>query len=227
MYAAADEAGVMLQEGMWTRFFPATEHARTAIAKGAIGTVKTLQSTFPDRCYPIQAAPMVFGTDTYPVVAAAGSGKYGCCFLSVLSRASFANSQSRVFPLHYPGKSGGGATLAYPNGGLATVSMPRGEFDEVFEVRGTEGVVTIETPGHCPTKVTINGVTTEYPLVPYPYMGGYPQCNQHGFYYEVEAVHRCIARGLRETPQHSRADSLQLIWIIAQVQAQAGGSVHS
>ena len=104
--------------------------------------------------------------------------------------------------------------------------MPRGEFDELFEIRGTEGVVTIETPGHCPTKVTINGVTTEYPLVPYPYMGGYPQCNQHGFYYEVEAVHRCIARGLRETPQHSRADSLQLIWIIAQAQAQAGGSVH-
>ena len=74
MYAAADEAGVMLQEGMWTRFFPATEHARTAMAEGAIGTVKTLQSTFPDRCYPIQAAPMVFGTHTYPVVAAAGSG---------------------------------------------------------------------------------------------------------------------------------------------------------
>jgi predicted dehydrogenase len=74
MYAAADEAGVMLQEGMWTRFFPATEHARTAMTEGSIGTVKTLQSTFPDRCYPIQAAPMVFGTQTYPVVSAAGSG---------------------------------------------------------------------------------------------------------------------------------------------------------
>lgn len=89
MYAAADEAGVMLQEGMWTRFFPATEHARTAMAEGAIGTVKTLQSTFPDRCYPIQAAPMVFGTDTYPVVAAAGSGEYGC-IPNVLSRAECA-----------------------------------------------------------------------------------------------------------------------------------------
>ena len=81
MYAAADEAGVMLQEGMWTRFFPATEHARTAIAEGAVGQVKTLQSTFPDRCYPIQAAPMVFGTDTYPVVAAAGSGEHRCTWL--------------------------------------------------------------------------------------------------------------------------------------------------
>jgi len=109
---------------MWTRFFPATEHARAAAAEGAIGEVKTLQSTFPDRCYPIQAAPMMFGTDTYPTVAAAGSGAFG-------------------------GQCGGGATLAYPGGGLATVSMPSGEFDEVFEIRGTEGTITIETPGHC------------------------------------------------------------------------------
>eukprot|EP01048_Picozoa_sp_COSAG05_P005026 COSAG05_NODE_289_length_12065_cov_9.271519_3_plen_113_part_00 len=87
------------------------------------------------------------------------------------------------------------------------------------------GYIQIETPGHCPTKVTVNGVTTEYPLPPYrsaitptfylystsraihgivnltvflfcmgfgdhpySYMGGYPQCNQHGFFYEVEAV---------------------------------------
>ena len=62
MYAEADRQGVMLQEGMWTRFFPATEHARAALAAGAIGAPRTLQSTFSDRCYPSQAAPMVFGT---------------------------------------------------------------------------------------------------------------------------------------------------------------------
>ena len=42
MYAAADEAGVMLQEGMWTRFFPATEHARTAMAEGEQNTTTFL-----------------------------------------------------------------------------------------------------------------------------------------------------------------------------------------
>ena len=49
MYAAADEAGVLLQEGMWTRFFPATEHARAALAEGAIGKPRVLQSTFSER----------------------------------------------------------------------------------------------------------------------------------------------------------------------------------
>ena len=61
----------MLQEGMWTRFFPATEHARAALAAGAIGAPRTLQATFSDRCYPSQAAPMVFGTGGYPTVAIA------------------------------------------------------------------------------------------------------------------------------------------------------------
>ena len=45
MYAAADEAGVMLQEGMWTRFFPATEHARTAMAEGEQNTTMAFLST--------------------------------------------------------------------------------------------------------------------------------------------------------------------------------------
>ena len=100
------------------------------------------------------------------------------------------------------------------------------EFSEDFEIFGTEGEITIHTPGHCPTNVTVNGATFEYPLERYSYFGGYPQCNQHGFYYEVEAVHRCLANGLRETPQHTRADSLQLMWIIDQFQAQAGGNAH-
>ena len=61
-------------------------------------------------------------------------------------------------------------------------------------------------------------------------------------------MHRCLAKGLRETPQHTRADckrgtppdrlaavsliggnvpsALQLIWIIDQFQAQAGGNAH-
>eukprot|EP01049_Picozoa_sp_SAG25_P011099 SAG25_NODE_1304_length_3350_cov_3.050446_2_plen_111_part_00 len=59
--------------------------------------------------------------------------------------------------------------------------------------------------------MTVNGESYEYPLPAYAYKGGYPQCNQHGFFYEVEAVHRCLAQGLRELPQHTRADSLQVL----------------
>jgi predicted dehydrogenase len=85
MYAAAAAKGVMMQEGMWSRFFPATEHARALIEAGAIGDVKVLQGDFgfsgmgqsaedmaakraihnPSMsCYVAQTAPLAFGTCT-------------------------------------------------------------------------------------------------------------------------------------------------------------------
>ena len=137
---------------------------------------------------------MVFGTSGYPIVATVGGGE----------------------PRPH---SGGSATLVYPCGGVASVTVPSGgefptvsswsacsrlhqsvsqqgtsqrfiafhlrsrivtgyEFSEDFEIFGTEGKITIQTPGHCPTKVTVNGSTFEYPLEKYSYFGGYPQCNQ-------------------------------------------------
>lgn len=228
MFAAADKAGVLLQEGMWTRFFPATEHARAAIRRGDIGIVETLTATFPDRCYPVQAAPMVFGTHSVPVVVAAGSANGGSGGSATLVYGSGSGASGA-------GDSGGGSAAGgggcgSTGGGVAVVSMPtfsESQFDESFVVRGTGGTVVIEAPAHCPTKVTINGVMAEYPLPAYDFRGGYPQCNQHGFFYEIEAVHRALANNLRECPQHTRADSLAVMGIIALIQEQAGGTVHT
>ena len=61
------------QEGMWTRFFPIIEHARTAIESGTIGRVITIKSDFPDICYALTCAPMVFGVASPPTVTAKGS----------------------------------------------------------------------------------------------------------------------------------------------------------
>ncbi len=44
MFAAAEAKGVMCQEGMWTRYFPAVEHARSLIDSGAIGQVRLVQA---------------------------------------------------------------------------------------------------------------------------------------------------------------------------------------
>ena len=61
MYAAAAARGVTLQDGMWTRYYPAAEHARLLIEEGAIGEVLRVQSDFFDPIYAIQAAPLGFG----------------------------------------------------------------------------------------------------------------------------------------------------------------------
>eukprot|EP01052_Picozoa_sp_SAG31_P025761 SAG31_NODE_2280_length_6025_cov_8.850321_6_plen_157_part_00 len=63
---AAEAQGVMLQEGMWSRFFPATEHCRSLLEAGAIGTVKFLQADFgvcrslsPSHCIALDAVASV------------------------------------------------------------------------------------------------------------------------------------------------------------------------
>ena len=44
--------------------------------------------------------------------------------------------------------------------------------------------------------------------------------NQHGFMYQAQCVHRCMAAGLTEFPQHTRAESLQVCQIIDEINAQ-------
>ena len=147
----------------------------------------------------VQAAPMVFGTRPCPTVAAAGNtagGGAGGNATLVYGCASGSGD----------GSADGAAGTASGGGGVAMVSMPafsESQFDERFVVRGARGEVVPEAPAHCPTKVTVNGETTEYPLPAYGFRGGYPQCNQHGFFYEVEAIHRVLANGLRECPQYT------------------------
>jgi hypothetical protein len=171
----------------------ATEHARAAIRRGGIGKVETLTSRFPDRCYPVQAAPMVFGTRSCPAAAAAGNTAGGGAGGNATLVYGCAGGSA-------DGSADGAAGTASSGGGVAMVSMPafsESQFDERFVVRGGRGEVVLEAAAHCPTKVTVNGETTEY-----------PQCNQHGFFYEVEAIHRVLANGLRECPQYTREESL-------------------
>ena len=209
MYAAAEAKGVMLQDAMWTRFFPAVEHARFAIESGAIGDVSLVQSDFFDPIYTIQAAPLAFGADAEVTnVTAAGL------------------------------RRGGAAIVEYGDRGCAVLTFPpfNCELGEVTEFAGTKGRIMLGQPGHCPTNVTIrvpppNGVPSRYRTrnaaspeqrFDYPLPGnvaiarGFP--NQHGFLYQAEAVHRCLAAGLRECPQYGKAESLHAMDLLNRIQ---------
>ncbi|GIS19067.1 MAG: hypothetical protein CM15mP120_09830 [Pseudomonadota bacterium] len=52
----------MLQDGVWSRFFPAVEHARHLIEEGAIGDVVMVQADF-DALYTGQVVTMAYGAD--------------------------------------------------------------------------------------------------------------------------------------------------------------------
>ena len=163
-------------------FFPAVEHARTAIETGVIGEVVLTQSDFIDPIYTIQAAPLAFGASAVPIGVVA------------------------------TGRHAGGAIVDYGDNKYAVLTFPprNSEFSEVTELVGTEGRITLERPGHCPTRISIripppNGVPSQYrtrnapaPLhaYDYPLPGSVAMArsspNQHGFLYQAEAVHRCL-----------------------------------
>uniref|UniRef100_A0A7S1LR94 D-xylose 1-dehydrogenase (NADP(+), D-xylono-1,5-lactone-forming) n=1 Tax=Alexandrium catenella TaxID=2925 RepID=A0A7S1LR94_ALECA len=206
MYAAAEERGVMLQDAMWTRFFPAVEHARAAIDAGAIGKVRMVQSDFFDPIYCIQAAPMGFGAQAVPrAIVAAGRGF-------------------------------GGAVAEYTEGQCAVFAFTQfnAELAEATEFIGTHGRITLGQPGHCPTRVTIrvppkvpSRYTTQnvpspeqifdYPLPGNVSLPAWAYTNQHGFLYQAEAVHRCLAAGLRVCPQYNKEESLHAMELLTEI----------
>ena len=142
VFDAAANAGVVCWEGMWLRFFPAVEHARAAIERGDIGDVCVVQADYPDRVYALNPAITGFGADEMPVIAAAGRK----------ARAQpYAND---VFSAH--GGSPSAAVLQYSDQeGIAVITFPNGRFIEESQYIGTKGRITVETPSHHPSAVTI------------------------------------------------------------------------
>ena len=208
MYGLAKAKGLFFQDAMWTRFFPAVEHARFLIENGDIGDVLVVHSDFFDPIYVIQAAPLGFGHAEKPRNIAVA------------------------------GKRAAGAIVEYGENKCAMLSFPpfNCELPETTELIGTKGRITLGHPAHCPTEITVrippeNGVPSRYRTrnapapahrFEYPIPGhvripaAFP--NQHGFLYQAEAVHRCIAAGLTQCPQYDEQESMHCMDILAEVQ---------
>ena len=262
-------------EGMWTRFFPAVEHARVALERGDIGDVTLVQADYPDRVYALNPALLAFGADEMPVIAAAG-------------RAPKPQAHANDVPSAH-GAPPSAAVLQYTQQqGVAVITFPSGRFIEETQIVGTRGRITLETPSHHPSALTVRtgrpprlgdrkseGLPVmeldasqgwigdwqdahynddrnpthgafdqvnryDYPLPsPAPITRGQPAGsrwdgektisykgwtwsggNQHGFMYQAQAIHRCMAAGLTEFPQFTRAESLRVCEIIDEINRQ-------
>lgn len=275
VYAAAAEKNLFCQEGMWLRFFPAIEHLRCCLQRGDIGKLQVVQADYPDRVYALNPAITGFGAEEMPFIAAAG-------------RASKPQAQADgVLSAH--GALPSAAVLQYSQqGGIAVITFPNGRFLEETHYVGTEGRITVHTPSHHPTAITVStgrppragtrkaeGLPSmeldpsagwvgdwaethwnqdrnptagpfnhvrrfEYPMpTPAPITRGQPAGahwngerlvrykgwtwsggNQHGFIYQAQAAHRCLAANLTEMPQWTQAESLRVCEIIDEINRQ-------
>ena len=137
--------------------------------------------------------------------------------------------------------SDGDSRIVYPKlpgSGIATLSYGfLCETPEETTVVGSKGRMKIESPGHCPTKLTVETkaqgrgqlgqtLSFEYPLPSDTEeiigSGGYFYPNSAGFCYEAAAVARCIASGKREAPQFTLEETMLNLKIIEEVRSQLG-----
>ncbi len=280
VYRIANEKGLFCQEGMWLRFFPAIEHARAILERGDIGDLVLVQADYPDRVYALNPAMTGFGAEEMPVIVAAGRAPRGQPYANDVPSAHGAPPSAAI--LQYTEQKG-----------IAVITFPGGRFIEETQYVGTKGRITIETPSHHPSAITIrtgrpprqgsrrqegkpvmeldpsegwtgdwlethwnqdrnpsagpfNHVERfEYPVpTPAPITRGQPAGsrwngerlvryqgwtwsggNQHGFLYQAQAVHRCLAADLKEMPQFTQAESIRVCEIIDEInrQCQARG----
>ena len=148
-YAAAEKAGVVCWEGMWLRFFPAIEHARAALERGDIGELKVVQSEYADGVYALNPAVTGFGAGEFPVIAAAGRKPQPHDYSGVesgqgTSFAGTALAQPSAAVLQYSGQKG-----------IGVITSSTGRFKEETQFVGTNGRITVESPAHHPTALTI------------------------------------------------------------------------
>jgi dihydrodiol dehydrogenase / D-xylose 1-dehydrogenase (NADP) len=122
--------------------------------------------------------------------------------------------------------------------GVATLSF--GMLCESVEqtvVIGTKGRLTIQSPGHCPTRLHVSikaqgrGQSAEEGQYDYALpedteeikkAGGYFYPNSAGFCYEAAAVARCIAAGKTEAPQYTLQETLVNMTMVDEIRSQLG-----
>ena len=127
---------------MWTRCFPAVEHARAAIERGDIGDLQVVQADYPDRVYGLNPALLGFGAEEMPPIVAAGRASRGQPYANNVSSAHGAPPSA--------------AKLQYTQQrGIAVITCPSGRFVEETHFVGSKGRITIGTPSHHPSVVTI------------------------------------------------------------------------
>jgi dihydrodiol dehydrogenase / D-xylose 1-dehydrogenase (NADP) len=263
LISLAKEKNLFLQEGMWTRFFPVMEQARQIVAQGIIGDVVNVTTDFHFNAADSEIYPSSF---VYQRKLGGGAsllvGPYPVAH-ALLFMGSRVPQQIHVVGQVDTDRTGVDLQAAMvlrfdatidtdddPSDdknsphilgtGVATISYGMlGESEECTTVVGTKGRLTIHSPCHCPTSLTVfvkgtgrgqasqtlqynfplpapvqrNDQSTKEPMEYF-----YP--NSEGFCYEAAAIARCIAAGKRCCPQYTLEETLIVQQILQEARAQ-------
>jgi predicted dehydrogenase len=212
LVALAREKGLFLMEAMWTRFLPHVVEIRRVIADGAIGDVINFtgdhgQAIAPDRTHRIYA-PELGGS------ALLDLGIYPVSFASML-----LGTPERVMSVSEPTFTGvDGQTsmlFGYASGAQALLSCTLFSKSPTRGViLGTKGRIEIDSEFYRPTRFTVikPDAISRYDV---PHEGW-------GLRHQFDAVARCLAAKLHESPVMPLDESISIMETIDIVLSNAG-----
>lgn len=210
LFSRARERGVFAMEAMWTRFLPHIAAARTALADGAIGTVRHARlalgrdqrGRYPRIFDPARAGGALLDLGVYPVAIAR-------MLLGPVDEV--VEAEARI--------EGGvdletTATLRCGDVTVAVAMAADRHLDSSLVLEGRKGRLVIPDPLHHADRIELH-TGSEVEVVRAPIDG-------HGFEYEIREVHACVTDGRLESSSWSPADTLGTHEVLDEVRRRVG-----
>lgn len=214
VFAKADEKGLFLMEGMWTRCFPAVRMARKWISGGLIGAPLTVKSFF-------DIAPPADDWQIWKAGIRHSGGSLRDVGIYAIAMANL------VFPgkpvsVHSVMQSNGEVDEAFRmliDYGEGRSALAGGAFNQVTdpetEIAGTKGSITIGPEFWHPKKAVFTGKDGRT-------MSFEDNYRATGFQYEIHAVTEALAAGKKEVPYYTREESRLISQLIEDTRKQWG-----
>ena len=214
--AAAKEANVFLMEGLWSRFFPATQKALSVIESGELGKVIAVHADFGFRCDDANDSRM------FDLAMGGGGlldiGIYPLSFASMAYEGGMPSIITAVGSLHPETGADTSAAIAAVYGGqkgVASVTYNlRGHTPEEVVIVGESARLRIASPAHVPSTVVVtkpdgreawSDETFHFKLPDADPSHSYFYPGSQGFAYQITEVHNCL-RQVSHVPRSTHLD---------------------
>ncbi len=216
VFAAAERAGVLAAEAMWSRYLPHYDVVRQAVEGGLVGDVLTVVADHSQPLHP--DGPARLADPELAGGALLDLGVYPVSFADlVCGPPSAVTARGRLTDRGVDATAS--MILEYASGANALLSTTmEGAGPCTAVVVGTRGRLEIDGWFYQPSAVRLIGPRRDL-LDELP--GGLP-ADARGFSYEIAEVARCVTAGRLETPVMPWATTIRVMETMDEVRRQLG-----
>ena len=214
VYRKAEEAGLFLMEGMWTRCFPAVRKVREWIAGGAIGAPLSVNVCFDIKPDMDDWQPWKAG-----IGHAGGSLRDVGIYALGVANMVFPQKPVRITSVFHSNGEVDDSCRLFLDYGEGRCAFAGGAFNQAGQttafITGSEGRISFGPEFWDPSEALLerNDGSSERFSAPFP---------ATGFQYEITAVQNALRKGLRECPDFTHAESRTVAGIIEETRKNWG-----